>query len=132
MGRKVKKTRLKTLAAFTVLAIVVFLVASFGQTLAQGLGGLGQLGQLLGGGGGGGGGSGAPRHQEQNSDPADVVSVERDVAPFLGKFAGKQKAPSYEGDLSARFACYPARDAALPQTRTFVCYTAEEQPHVGE
>jgi hypothetical protein len=131
MGRKIKKTRLKTLAAFIVIAVVVFLVASFGQSLAQGLGGLGQLGQLLGGSGNGGGG--ASRHQEQNSDPADVVSVERNVAPIVGKFAGKQKAPSYEGDLSARFACYPARDAAFPQTRTFVCYTAEEQqPHVGE
>jgi hypothetical protein len=130
MGCKINKTRLKTPGLVRVIAVVVFLVASVGQSLAQGLGGLGQLGQLLGG--SAGGGAGASRHQEQDSDVANVVSVERDVAPFLGKFAGKQKAPSYEGELSARFACYPARDAALPQTRTFVCYTAEEQPHVGE
>ncbi|MFZ1121817.1 MAG: hypothetical protein WB580_23200 [Candidatus Binataceae bacterium] len=102
---------------------MVFLVACLGQSFAQGLGG---LGQLLGGGGG-------SRHQQQNSgQPNNAVTVERDVAPYVGKFAGKQKAPSYEGDLNARFACYPAHDAALPQTRTFVCYTAEEQPRVPE
>jgi len=98
-----------------------FLVASFGQSAAQGLG---ALGQLLGGG---------SKHQQQNSgQPNNAVTVERNVAPFVGKFAGKQKAPSYEGDLNAHFACYPASDAALPQTRTFVCYTAEEQPRVPE
>jgi hypothetical protein len=73
---------LKTVGAFTLIAVVVFLVASFGQSLAQGLGGLGQLGQLLGAGGG-------ARHQQHNSDSADVVTVERDVVPVLGKFAGK-------------------------------------------
>ena len=100
-----------------------FLVACLGQSFAQGLGG---LGQLLGGGGG-------SRHQQQNSGQTNnAVTVERDVAPFVGKFSGKQKAPSYEGDLNAQFACYPAHDAALPQTRTFVCYTAEEQPRVPE
>lgn len=68
-------------------------------------------------------------------EPAELnnaVTVERNVAPFVGKFAGKQKAPSYEGDLNAQFACYPAHDAALAQTTTFVCYTAEEQPRVPE
>jgi hypothetical protein len=93
---------------------------------AWGLGQLGGLGQLLGGGGG-------LRHQQQNSgQPNNAVTVERDIAPFVGKFAGKQKGPSYDGDLNARFACYPAQDAGLPQSRTFVCYTGEEQPRLSE
>ena len=105
------------------IGVVVFVVACFGQSSAQGLGG---LAQLLGGGG-------ASGHQQQNSgQPNNAVTVERNVAPFVGKFAGKQKAPSYEGDLNAQFACYPAHNAALAQTTTFVCYTAEEQPRVPE
>ena len=120
---KVKGSSLRKAGAVATIGVVAFLVACLGQSFAQGLGG---LGQLLGGGGG-------SRHQQQNSgQPNNAVTVERDVAPYVGKFAGKQKAPSYEGDLNARFAYYPAHDAALPQTRTFVCYTAEEQPRVPE
>jgi hypothetical protein len=110
------------LGAVATIGVVVFLVAWFGQSFAQGLGG---LGQLLGGGG-------SSKRQQSSGQPNNAVTVERDVAPFVGKFSGKQKAPSYEGDLNARFACYPAHDAGLPQTRTFVCYTAEEQPRVPE
>jgi hypothetical protein len=115
-------SRPRRAGAVATIGVVVFLVASFGQSAAQGLG---ALGQLLGGGG--------SKHQQQNSgQPNNAVTVERNVAPFVGKFAGKQRAPSYEGDLNAHFACYPASDAALPQTRTFVCYTTEEQPRVPE
>lgn len=119
--------RLKRTGAVAALGVLVFLAASFRRSGAQGLGG---LSQLLGGGGLGGGSS---MHRRQDSgQPNNGVSVERNVAPFIGKFSGKQKAPSYEGDLNANFACYPALDAALPNDRTFVCYTAEEQRHVPE
>jgi hypothetical protein len=109
------------------LCVVLFPVAGSEQSFAQGLGG---LEQLL-----GGGGSGRRQHvsgQPSTSQLNNAVTVERNIAPFIGKFSGKQKAPSYEGDLNANFACYPARDAALPNDRTFVCYTAEEQPRVPE
>lgn len=125
---KLNNIRLIRFGAVTI-GVVVLLAACFGQSLAQGLGG---LGQLLGGGG-------SSRHQQQNSaQPNSDVSVERDVTPFVGRFVGKQKAPSYETDLNAEFACYPARDAALGDTKTFVCYTAQgqgqqpQQPHVPE
>jgi hypothetical protein len=60
--------RLKKTWAVATLGVVLFLVASFEQPLAQGLGG---LGQLLGGGGSGGsgglqqflGGGGSRQHQ---------------------------------------------------------------------
>ena len=118
--------RLKKTGAVAVLTVVLLLAASFEQSLAQGLGG---LEQLLGGGG--------SMHRRQNpgqnsQQPNNAVSVERNIAPYIGKFSGKQKASSYEGDLNANFACYPALDSALPNNRTFVCYTAEEQGHVPE
>jgi len=106
--------------AFAVLTLI------FSQAHAQGLGGLGQLF------GGGGGGS---RYQQRNSNsnqPSSAITVERNIAPFVGRFAGKQKASSYQGDLNANFACYPAHDAELPESRTFVCYTAEQQPRVPD
>ena len=110
---------LKRFSAVATTGVVIFLVACVSQSVAQGLGG---LGQLLGGGGG-------ARHQQQNSgQPSSAVTVQRDAAPFVGKFVGRQKEPSYETDLNAQFACYPASDAALPKTKTFVCYTAEGQP----
>ena len=65
-------------------AVVAFLVAGFGQYLAQSLGG---LGQLLGGGG--------SRRQQQNSgQPNSGVTVQRNVTLFVGRFVGKQKEPS--------------------------------------
>ena len=60
------------------------------------------------------------------------MTVKRDVTPFVGKFRGKQKEPSSETDLNAEFDCYPASDAALPQTKAFVCYTAEGQARMPE
>jgi len=121
------RRRLKKTGTIATLGVVLFLIANFEQSSAQGLGG---LEQLLGSGGSG--------HREQYSGEGrtgqsnNAVTVERNIAPFIGKFSGKQKAPSYEGDLNANFACYPALDAALPNNRTFVCYTAEEQPRVPE
>jgi hypothetical protein len=118
--------RVKKTGAFAALGVLFFLVASFEQSLAQGLGG---LEQFL-------GGSSGQRRQysghASTGQPNNAVTVERNTAPFVGKFSGKQKAPSYEGDLNANFACYPALDGALPNNRTFVCYTAEEQPRVPE
>jgi hypothetical protein len=120
---KIGNSRLRRIGAVATAAVVVFLIAGVGQSLAQSLGG---LGQLLGGGGG-------SRHQQQNSgQPNSGVTVQRNVTPFVGRFVGKQKEPSYETDLNAQFACYPATDAALPQTKTFVCYTAEGPPRVPE
>jgi|HubBroStandDraft_1064217.scaffolds.fasta_scaffold1175057_1 hypothetical protein len=120
---KIGNSRLRRIGAVATAAVVVFLIAGFGQSRAQSLGG---LGQLLGGGGG-------SRHQQQNSGQSNSgVSVQRNVTPFVGRFVGKQKEPSYETDLNAQFACYPATDAALPQTKTFVCYTAEGAPRVPE
>src|SRR5262245_50187093 len=110
------RTRRRKTGAVVALDIVVFLFASFAPALAQGLGG---LEQLLGGGGSMHRGqySGQPANSGQ---PKNAVTVERNMAPFIGKFSGRQKASSYEGDLNAQFACYPALDAALPDNRTFV------------
>jgi hypothetical protein len=119
--------RLKKTAAIAAVGGALFLLANFEQSFGQGLGG---LEQLL-----GSGGSGHRRQysgQASTGQPNNAVTVERNIAPFIGKFAGKQKARSYEGDLNANFACYPALDAALPNDRTFVCYTAEEQRRVPE
>jgi hypothetical protein len=121
MRGRLKKTVIAT------LGVLLFLVASFGQPLAQGLGG---LEQLLGGGGGGSGHRHQYSGQSNTGQPNNAVTVERNIAPFIGKFSGKQKASSYEGDLNANFACYPAQDAALPNNRTFVCYTSEQPPRV--
>ena len=110
------------------LAVALFLVSRSEPSFAQGLGG---LEQLLGG--SGGGSMHRRQNQGQNSQqPNNAVSVERNLAPFIGKFSGKQKASSYEGDLNAHFACYPAVDPALPNDRTFVCYTGEEQRRLPE
>src|SRR5215469_15519613 len=79
---------------------IVLLLAIFSEAHAQGLGG---LGQLLGGGG-------SRRQQNSSGQSGSAVTVERNIAPFVGRFTGKQKARSYQGDLNANFACYPAHD----------------------
>jgi hypothetical protein len=109
--------RLGRTATVATAAVAVFLFAAFGQCFAQSLG---ALGQLLGG--------GSSRHQQSSSQSNSGVTVQRNDAPFVGKFVGRQKQPSYETDMNAEFACYPATDAALPQTKTFVCYTAGGRP----
>jgi hypothetical protein len=120
MRGRLRKTGIVALAA------ALFLVGRSEPSFAQGLGG---LEQLL----GGGGSMHRRQNQGQNSQqPNNAVSVERNLAPFIGKFSGKQKASSYEGDLNASFACYPAVDPALPNERTFVCYTGEEQGRLPE
>lgn len=124
------RVRLKKTGAVAALGVALFLVASFGESFAQGFGG---LQQFLGGGSSGLLGGGSSGHRRQYSgQPNNAVTVERNVAPFIGKFSGKQKASSYEGDLNANFACYPAVDAGLPNDRTFVCYTGEEQRQLPE
>jgi hypothetical protein len=117
---------LHRIAPRVVSAVFVALTLILGEAHAQGLGG---LGQLL------GGGSGGSRYQQRNSNsnqPSSAITVERNIAPYVGRFAGKQKASAYQGDLDANFACYPAHDAELPESRTFVCYTAEQQPRAPD
>jgi hypothetical protein len=123
IASKIGNSRLRRTGAVATAAVVVSLVAGSGRSQAQSLGG---LGQLLGGGS-------SSRHQQQSSgQPNSGVTVQRDVTPFVGRFVGNQKEPSYASDLNAQFACYPASDAALPQTKTFVCYTAQAPPRVPE
>ncbi len=120
------RIELNRLVPRVVFAVFAALTLIFSEAHAQGLG---SLGQLL------GGGTGGSRYQQRNSNPnqpSNAITVERNIAPFVGRFAGKQKASSYQGDLNANFACYPAHDAELPESRTFVCYTAEQQPRAPD
>ncbi|HEY2524657.1 MAG TPA: hypothetical protein VGI29_06335 [Candidatus Binataceae bacterium] len=121
-----RRRGLNRIAPRVIFAAFAVLTLFFSEAHAQGLGG---LGQLL------GGGSGGSRNQQRNSNsnqPSNAITVERNIAPYVGRFAGKQKASSYQGDLNANFACYPAHDAELPESRTFVCYTAEQQPRAPD
>ncbi|HTY54266.1 MAG TPA: hypothetical protein VMB26_03645 [Candidatus Binataceae bacterium] len=111
-----KHTDLKKVAAATIVGAALLLMFSPGQSFAQGFGG---LSQFLGGGGNGGG----QRHS-QSSGNSNAVTVQRDAEPYVGNFEGKQKEPGADLDLSAHFVCYPGHDAALPQSNTYVCYTA--------
>ena len=127
----------KKASALTAAGTMIFLVALSGQSFAQGFGG---LGQLLGGGSNAQGSSGNGQgfgglsqllgggsRRSRNSNGASAgVTVQRSAAPYIGIFDGKQK-HTPGGNLSAQFACYPAHDSALPQSDTFVCYTAERQ-----
>jgi len=76
--------------------------------------------------------------------------VRRGASPYLGQFVGKRTQKSGSGqnaqmgqysqigdnaqagsqtapvtNLTAQFACYPAKDSALPQTKAFLCYSVE-------
>ena len=90
----------------------IFLILLCGQSSAQGLG---ALSQLLGG---------STNHSGMASHSGGAISVQRETAPYLGKFEGKQHQGS-GSHLNTQFACYPAHDAALPRTDAFVCYTPE-------
>ncbi len=97
-----------------IAALAAFLVAFSGESFAQGL----DLSQLLGGG---------SKHQRGNSGQSNAgagVTVQRGAPPFKGKFVGTQEDQGAETTMTAELACFPASDPALPQTRTFVCYTA--------
>jgi hypothetical protein len=89
----------------------IFLILMCGQSSTQGLG---ALSQLLGG---------SSNHSRTSTNSGGAVSVQREAAPYIGKFEGKQQGPGTRFDT--QFACYPAHDAALPHSNTFVCYTPE-------
>ena len=107
----------KRAGAVAIAALAAFLVAFSGESFAQGF----DLSQLLGGG---------SKHQRGNSGQSSggSITVQRSAPPFEGKFVGKQEDQGAETTITAEFACYPATDSALPQTRTFVCYTAAPKP----
>jgi hypothetical protein len=65
-----------------------------------------------------------PLDNSGESNGGAGVSVQRNASPFKGKFVGEQKEQDAETTITAEFACYPASDSALPQTKAFVCYMA--------
>ena len=97
-----------------IAALIAFLVALSGQAFAQGF----DWSQLLGGAGGG------QRRQYSGQSGGSGVSVDRGSPPYTGKFVGKKEDQGIENTMTAQFACFPASDADIPQSKAFVCYTA--------
>ncbi len=133
---------MRKFVAAAVAGLVVFLIALSSQSSAQSFG---SLSNLLGGG---------SKSRGQSGKSSAAVTVQRDANPFVGQFLGKRKAKSQPGqsaqtsqgtetseysqasaqagsqtgsitNLTAQFACYPAKDSALPQTKAFLCYSVE-------
>ena len=125
-------TKKSCVAAIAVLA--VSLLAFSAQSSAQGLG---NLSHLLGGG---------SKHKKSSDQSNSGVTVQRNANPYVGQFVGKRIPKPNSGDnsqtgqssqsdqsskpkpptsLTAQFACYPAKDAAMPQTKAFMCYSVE-------
>ena len=122
-------TRKSCVAAVAVLA--VSLLAFSAQSSAQSLG---NLSSLLGGG---------SKHKKSSDQSNSGLTVQRNVSPYVGQFTGKRAPKSVSGqnsqtgqsdqnskasppaNLTAQFACYPAKDAAMPQTKAFMCYSVE-------
>jgi len=120
-------------------ALVVFLIALSGQSFGQGLSGLSNLF---------GGGS---KHKGNSGQSSTGVTAQREASPYLGQFVGKRtqkprsgqnaqtgqysqtgenaqsgsQTPPVITNLTAQFACYPAKDSALLQTKAFLCYSVE-------
>jgi hypothetical protein len=93
------------------VSIGLLLISLCGVSFAQGLSSLTQM-------------FGGSKHSQSSESNPGVVE-KRSAMPYIGKFNGVQ----HEADgaeLSAKFACYPAHDPALPQNTTFVCYSAKE------
>jgi hypothetical protein len=138
-GTKLRPNRLciGRFCAAAIAALTALFLMSSGPAFAQGF----DLSQFLGGGGGNGGGGGGsgggggglsqlfgggsggggPHHQ--NSGGAGI-SVDRGSPPYTGKFVGKQQDQGIQDTMTAQFACYPASDSDIPQSRAFVCYSA--------
>ena len=111
-GAGPRSSGLVALTCSVILILLLVLLALSGQSWAQGLSG---LSKLLGGNPG----------QTRNSSRSDTaLTVERNATPYVGSFDGTQNDKS-QSRLHAEFACYPAHDPALAQTRAFVCYTAQ-------
>jgi len=105
-----------------IAALIAFLVALSGQAFAQGF----DWSQLLGGGGqgGAGGGGGGQKRQQSGQSGGSGVSVDRGSPPYTGKFVGKKEDQGIENTMTAQFACFPATDTDIPQSKAFICYTA--------
>ena len=124
-------TRESCAAAVAVLA--VSLLALSAQSSAQSLS---KLTSLLGG----------SKHKKSSSPSNSGVTVQRNANPYVGQFIGKRTPKPNSGDnsqtgqssqsdqtskpkpatsLTAQFACYPATDSAMPQTKAFMCYSVE-------
>jgi hypothetical protein len=122
--------RLKRGMGITVVAIVLVPIALCAPASAQGLS---SLTNLL------GGGSSHSSHSGSSGQSNSGVTVQRNALPYVGAFSGQRTQTAQASDsgtdsgtsqsaptsLSAQFACYPAKDSALPQTKTFVCYSAD-------
>jgi hypothetical protein len=104
--------------AFAIAVLAAFIVTLSGQAYAQGI----DWSQLLGGGGGGAGGG--QKHQHSGQSSGSGVTVDRGTPPYTGKFVGKKEDQGIENTMTAEFACFPAADTDIPQSKAFVCYTA--------
>ena len=104
--------------ASAIAVLAAFFLTLSGQACAQGF----DWSQLFGGGGTGGGGG--QMHQHSGQPGGSGVIVERKALPFTGKFSGKQEDQGIENTMTAQFACYPASDSDIPQSKAFVCYSA--------
>lgn len=131
------RKKFKKLGAAATAVLAVFFLAWPGTSAAQGFSGLSQLfgGSSTSSGQGSGGLSqlfgGGSTHSRNSNRSNGAVTVERNSAPFVGNFDGKQKKGA-GADLNAEFACYPAHDSALPDDNAFVCYTPETPSNAGD
>jgi hypothetical protein len=116
----VRKMSVRKFVIVILVAVAMNLVMLSGASWAQGISG---LSQLFGGGSGGSGGSRSRGQNSQQQEPDNAITIYRDTAPYVGTFHGKQTVAT-ENTLQTQFACYPARDPALPNDQTFVCYNA--------
>jgi hypothetical protein len=129
-GHLVSNVRLKKLGLRIAIAMVLAPLVLCAPASAQGLS---SLTNLL------GGGSSHSGHSSSSGQSNSGVTVQRNAPPYVGSFSGQRTQTAQATDsgassgtgqtapasLSAQFACYPARDSALPQTKTFVCYSAD-------
>lgn len=132
----------RRICATAVAVLAVSLLAFSAQSSAQSLS---NLTSLLGG----------SKHKKKNSSQSNSgVTVQRNANPYVGQFIGKRTPKSTSGQnsqtgsgdnsqtgqssqsdqsskpkpptsLTTQFACYPATDSAMPQTKAFMCYSVE-------
>ena len=112
MRTVVGRMRVRRVRRAAAVAAVLLFFGSAGFLHAQGFGGLTQLlGRF------------PNSHSSAQSDTA--VKVQRGATPYMGEFIGTETTNSGPRSFRNRFACYPARDPALAQTETFVCYAPQ-------
>jgi hypothetical protein len=95
------------IAIFVLVGMNLFVLS--GSSWAQGIS---NLSQLFGGSAG---------NRSRGQQPENAITVYRDREPYVGTFRSKQTVGT-QNTLQTQFACYPARDPALPNDQTFVCY----------